>query len=369
MEEMEVLVVYYLELVQHDDEDDEDRQWIQAEELRAKQKARDVERQKRVQMISNQRRTLEEGNGHGSGNGNGNSKHSINQSITSNESNHIGGTRLKAMGGVKLLMKKPIEISFSSIHDPNHELIKVSVEDQCDWISLTTSVGVYLNVDPTQITHFVLIDEDGDEASGKIGDSTKFWKFFDRYISVEGRSFSVHHPFVPPEVIKLHESNNNVNNINHINNVNHKLQNETLQPPSLLDISQKKSKSSSSSLPISSTKSHSKTESYHFRLSTDYVDERVLIHLPIDANWKVMSDGILSHLNIPKGTRDKTQLTRISLYDEDGDEIAGPFESEEKFWKAARSRYGPNTVFVVTIETLYDSTDSNISQNQQQQQQ
>ena len=281
-----------------EDDEYEEEAWARAEEDKARRRAQEVERKMRVGAITSQRRAQE-------------------------EEGDVGGpppdgARLKAMGGVRLpamRLEHPVDISFRSVLDVS-TIVAVQVEDQCDWIELTTMVGVYLGLDsPDKITHFILVDEDGDETSGQISDHFKFWKFHARrYMSGESMSFVVHHAPNDPSI----------------------------KPPVAMYSSSKPAHSQEP--PIRSCGS-AKGGKLNFRLSTDYVDDKVDVTIEADASWSDICGAISRRLKV-----DTEAVQRLSLFDDEGDELLMGIDSADFFWKAVEGRYSPShTVFVVMV--------------------
>ena len=281
-----------------EDDEYEEEAWARAEEDKARRRAQEVERKMRVVAITSQRRAQEE------------------EGIVSGPS--PDGAHLKPMGGVRLpamRLEHPVDISFRSVLDVS-TIVAVQVEDQCDWIELTTMVGVYLGLDsPDKITHFILVDEDGDETSGQISDHFKFWKFHARrYMSGESMSFVVHHAPNDPSI----------------------------KPPVAMYSSSKPAHSQEP--PIRSCGS-AKGGKLNFRLSTDYVDDKVDVTIEADASWSDICGAISRRLKV-----DTEAVQRLSLFDDEGDELLMGIDSADFFWKAVEGRYSPShTVFVVMV--------------------
>jgi ankyrin repeat protein len=274
----------------NDDEDDDEEEWARAEEDKARRRAQEVERKKRVDTISAQRRTLDtEGNDH---------------------DHHPDSERMRAMGGVKLpamRLNDPVDVSFRSVLNMG-QIVPMQLENQCDWIDLTTTVGVYLGLDsPEKITHFVLVDEDGDETSGQVTDDEKFWKFHSRrYLSGEGMSFVVHHSPNDPKKPAMYTSRTK----------------ETHRD------------------------GDGKTGDLNFRLSTDYVDEKVAVSVPPKASWVDVCGAISRSLKLSPGA-----VMLLSLFDDEGDELVSGIDGADMFWKVVQTRYSQkSTVFVVMVD-------------------
>ena len=281
-----------------EDDEYEEEAWARAEEDKARRRAQEVERKMRVVAITSQRRAQEE------------------EGIVSGPS--PDGAHLKPMGGVRLpamRLEHPVDISFRSVLDVS-TIVAVQVEDQCDWIELTTMVGVYLGLDsPDKITHFILVDEDGDATSGQICDHLKFWKFHARrYMSGESMSFVVHHAPNDP----------------------------SFKPPVVIHSS---SKTAAAQEPSIRACGSAKGGKLNFRLSTDCFDDKVDVTIEADASWSDICGEISGHLKV-----DTDAVRRLSLFDDAGHELLVGIDSADLFWRAVEGRYSPlHTVFVVIV--------------------
>ena len=295
------------------EDDDDDAIWSRSAEHNARKRAHQMEKIKRVDSLSSHRR----------------SDYSGDTSLDDKKVPVMGNSRLRA---IKKPTQKCLKTYFKSIFSDdksdNGGLICVEVGEDCDWIDLTSTVSVILELSSyDEIKHFILLDEDGEETSGVISDARKFWKYHKRRYDFENKmSFLVFHSLKPEP----------------------KLFNEDIPIKNKRNKDGKGAatgrKDSTASKPMPSYAS--------FRLSSDYVDDRTKIKLPPFVNsW----DKLAALLADQFGILPTSSIGRMALFDEDGDELSS-INSFENFSKVLRGRYDPDVhVFVVDFETTTDA--------------
>jgi ankyrin repeat protein len=259
----------------------------------------------------------------------------------------------------------------------------LTIPDHAEWMELIDTVGKHFDIEPTSITHFVLLDEDDDEISGKLNEPNKFWKIFEKYSTLSGRYFSVHYdsklvkrdkappvpvPVIqspPPPVVVESEEETQIDDRKQqislykrdrqqVKPTQQQVLNTQTEPPSPPRHVEVKEFPP----PIVEEESHElpiplEEEVYNFRLSTDYIDEQNSIRIPKNASWEILTSLLLNQLkNITPAQKLTSTVSKISLFDDDGDELVGNIDNEDSFWKVINSRYKKNqTIFVVNLLT------------------
>lgn len=249
-----------------------------------------------------------------------------------------------------------------TLSDSTHPA-SLSIPDHAEWMDLTNAVGNYFDIEPSSITHFVLLDEDDDEISGKLNEPIKFWKIFEKYSTLSGRYFSVYYdpklvkvnpvPTVQHPPIILESDESQIDDRKQVSLYKRerpvKSQQAFDDPNEFIHVKQSPSITESQT-PVE--------EVYDFRLSTDYIDEQNPISIPKNASWEMLTSILLNQLkNITPTQKLTSTVSKISLFDDDGDEIVGNIDNEDSFWKVISSRYKKNrTIFVVNLLTTASST-------------
>lgn len=276
--------------VNDDGESDDDEMWSRSAEHNARKRALQVEKKKRVDTLSAQRRSDRK------------DEKTVFQSSTDDKKIPVmGNNRLKAINSQReMVVKIYFKSIFSDDNTQDNGLVCINMPEECDWIDLTTTVGITLDLIPDdEIKQFVLLDDDGEETSGAITDAQKFWKFYKRrYDFAKKMSFLVFHSN-KPEPKKFMKSPPT-------KKVNQKVSKSPAKPSQQMGAIKKLSEKAFPPVAL-------------FRLTTDYIDDRTEVQLPPDLDsWDTLTTSLVETFNQPASFI----IKRLALFDEDGDELS-----------------------------------------------
>jgi ankyrin repeat protein len=306
---------------QDENDSDDDEMWAQAAEHSARKRAQQAEKKRRVDTISAQWRSDKK-----------EEKTVFKASEQDKKIPVMGSNRLRA---IKNQQEKLVNIYFKSMFadskSQDNGLVSIPVAEDCDWIDLTTTVSINLDLPShDEIKQFILLDEDSEETSGAITDVQKFWKFYNRRYSSENKmAFLVFHSHKPePKKFKDDLSKKSFQKLEKKNTAKYERQ-----------ISNKKKSTSSSS----SSSEKSLPEIVSFRMSSDYVDDRTKVQMPSSAySWETLTDVLVKAFDQPA----TFEIKRLALFDEDGDELS-TIKTIEEFHKILCGRYNAEAHVVV----------------------
>jgi len=191
----------------------------------------------------------------------------------------------------------PLNFRLSSDNTGGKVVIDVPINGTWDEVGASVVNGLNLP-SGSSINHIDLIDDDGDEVFSCIVAEQKFWK------AVKSRYVAEEMVFVADVAVRYDSGGYPVEII----------QQETVP--------------------------------FYFRLSTDNMDDKAVINIPLDSSWEDIVLILVEFFEIDA----RRTVRHIDLVDDDGDEVFSTIQSHKKFWKAANSRYNNDEmVFVVTV--------------------
>ena len=179
----------------------------------------------------------------------------------------------------------------------------VLVAPKALWQDVVSAIAAVFKLDsPTWVHHIVLLDGDGDPLSKNINDSTLFWKVAASYHYDESKYFELHIDSGAVEETKRQQA--------------HEAFMKAAEHISIRNSS-------------SSDKSNT-----------------ALLHVIYDSSWKTICKSIRNSLNIPE----KATVKRLTLIDEDLDELSPSVCTAEKFWKIYKNNYKPDMNMSFSVE-------------------
>jgi ankyrin repeat protein len=280
------------------------------------------------------------------------------------------------------LKEELVSIQFNLFDKTKNHLLSLSLPNHCEWEALTMTIAQNFKISSRSISHFVLLDEDDDEISGKLNEHLKFWKIYEKYSTLSGRYFSVHYDQqiskmieskpslqppnpTPPLVVESEKLIEETNPISLYKRTTQPLPEVIVTPAEVMTmipvsvskperhgVVEEKIKVLSKDDPPSLVE-----EVYDFRLSTDYIDEKTPVSILKNDSWESITSLVLNTLsNITPAQKLTSTVSKLSLFDDDGDEIVGSIDNGDHFWKVVSSRYKKNsTIFVAHLMTSLTS--------------